>query len=37
MLGVCRRERGAGDDLTLRFESMMVSKIEVVAALVSLP
>ena len=33
----CRRERGAGDDLTLRIESMMVSMLGVVAVLVSLP
>ena len=37
MSDVCRREHGAGDDLTLRIELMMVLKIEVVAGLVSLP
>ena len=30
----CRRKRGAGDDLTLRIESMMVSMLGVVAVLV---
>ena len=30
----CRRKRGAEDDLTLRIGWMMVSKIEVVTALV---
>ena len=34
MSDVCRRERGAGNGLTLRIESMMVSKIEVIVVLV---
>ena len=37
MSDVCRRERGAGNDLTLRIELMMVSVTGTVAVLVKLP